>query len=89
MITSQCPYCFDEKTVTADKRQWMIHLAGHRPNIIHNMSQMSSNCAIYPCNVNFADRQHVISHYRYKHKRSDIIEWAFSRLSPVFTPTIC
>jgi len=84
MITNQCDYCFDEKMVTADKRQWVIHLAGHRPDIIHSLSQVSSHCILYPCAASFANQIQARSHYRYDHKRSDIIEWAFSQIPPVF-----
>ena len=86
MITSQCPYCFNEKMTTNNKKQWMTHLFGHKDEIIHSLNQIYSECIFYPCMVRFTNERHAISHYRHDHKRYGVVDWAFSKLPQVYVP---
>ena len=88
IISTQCQYCLNEKKITADSNQWKIHLAGHRKDIIHELSKYSSDCMIFPCSSKFSNQVQAIHHYRYFHKRGDIVKWAFFRLAHVFVPGI-
>ena len=83
MITSTCPYCFNEKMMSADAKQWMIHLSEHRADIIYSMSLAQTSCLLCQHDLPFGNRINAESHYRWDHKRSEITKWAFTRLSGV------
>ena len=82
-----CPYCFDERAISADSRQWMIHMTKHRQEIIIDLVESSSSCLL--CSFGkFTDNQTAFAHYKWGHNRSDIIKWAYLRLLPIDVSTI-
>lgn len=79
-ISSICQYCFDERQVSADRTQWLIHLSKHREDIIKSLCLMSDLCLFCAYAKPFSNRIEAASHYRWEHKRSTLLEWAFKRL---------
>jgi hypothetical protein len=82
-----CPYCFNERVISADSKQWIIHMTKHRQDIIINLVGLSPNCVL--CNFGkFTDTPTALAHYKWGHNRSDILKWAFLRLLPIDISTI-
>lgn len=79
-LSGMCSYCFNEKQITADKTQWLIHLAKHREDIIRTLCDVSDLCVFCAYSADFVDKRHAASHYRWEHKKSTLIEWALHRL---------
>ncbi|MHA7647879.1 hypothetical protein [Nitrosopumilus sp. S4] len=79
-LSSTCLYCPSERAVTAEKSQWLIHLAQHREEIIKQLTDTSSSCVLCAYPVEFANKRHASSHYRWGHKKSSIVEWSLNQL---------
>ncbi len=79
-LSSTCLYCFNNKQITAEKTKWLIHLAQHREEIIRQLSDDSTSCVLCAYSVDFANKKHASSHYRWGHKKSEIIDWALQTL---------
>ncbi|NND86802.1 MAG: hypothetical protein HKM23_05705 [Nitrosopumilus sp.] len=75
-LSSACLYCNPQRSVTAEKSQWSIHLAHHREEIIKHLADTSSSCILCAYPVEFANKEHASSHYRWGHKKSTLIDWA-------------
>lgn len=82
-ISAKCPYCNNQKSITAPKTTWQIHLANHRENIIKHMSDLTPSCVFCAYSEIFANKKHASSHYRWAHKKSDLIKWAFDNISKI------
>ena len=62
-------YCFNERQITADKTQWLIHLTKHREDIIKTLCDVSDSrlfCVYLP---NFMDKRQTTFHYRSEHEK--------------------
>ena len=79
-ILATCPYCEKTKPTTASKTSWMIHLYGHRENIIKHITDQTSACVFCAYSEIFANKKHASSHYRWAHKKSTLTEWALNNM---------
>jgi hypothetical protein len=79
-LTSTCLYCINGRQITADKSQWLMHLSGHREEIIKNLSNTSSSCIFCICPERFANKEHAAAHYRWAHKKNTLVDWSFHKL---------
>ena len=78
-LSGMCSY-YNEKQITADKTQWLIHLAKHREDIIRTLCDVSDSCVFCTYSADFVDKRRAASHYRWAHKKNTLIEWALHRL---------
>ena len=85
-LSGMCSYCFDERQITADKTQWLIHLAKHREDIIRVLCETSRSCVFCFDMPPFANTRQAVFHYKWDHKKSTLTEWALHRL-PVIIET--
>ena len=79
-LSGMCSYCFNERQVTADKNQWLIHLAKHRDDIINTLCDISCSCVFCFNMSSFVDKRQAATHYKWEHKKSTLTEWALHRL---------
>lgn len=81
-ITSMCLYCSNQQMISADSKQWMIHMTKHRQDIVKELVELSPSCVL--CSFGkFTDIKTATAHYKWGHNRSDIIKWAFLKLLSV------
>jgi len=59
--------------VTADRTSWLIHLASHREQIIKHLADTTNSCVFCAYSVEFADKKHAASHYRWGHQKSVLL----------------
>ena len=76
-FNSACIFCMPQKTVSAEKRQWMLHLRKHREAIIKLIVESYSQCPVGAYPKTFADRTEFASHLRWTHTKTELYEWAF------------
>jgi len=79
-IQSKCHYCKHGKQVTATRTSWLIHLAGHREEIIAHLVEVSESCELCAYPEMSASKKHASSHYRWAHQKHELVNWALNRL---------
>jgi len=79
-VSSVCPYCPNGRQITAEKTKWLIHLAAHREDIIKHVTGISTSCLFCAYSVEFANKKHAASHYRWGHQKSKLLDWALQCL---------
>jgi len=84
-LSSVCPYCVNDRQVTAEKTKWLIHLAGHREDIIKHLTDFSVSCVFCAYPVEFANKKHAASHYRWGHQKSTLLNWTLQYLPRLVT----
>lgn len=84
-ISSSCILCNRSKIVTAEKKQWNIHLASHREDIIRYITDNFAYCVICTYGKPFDDKSQAAAHLRWAHKRSELIDWYFNHLFKMST----
>lgn len=77
---SKCPYCDHGKQITANQTSWSIHLASHKEEIIEHIVSTSNFCQLCSYPEMAASKKHASAHYRWAHKKHEIIKWAFDTL---------
>jgi len=79
-LSSTCPYCDNERQITADKTSWLIHLAKHREQIIEHLTETTDYCLFCSYPELAANKKHASSHYRWAHQKSMLLNWALDKL---------
>lgn len=79
-IVNTCPYCDNGKKIVANRTLWLIHLASHREEIIKHITNVSDSCEFCSYSELFTSKKHASSHYRWTHKKSELLDWVLSRL---------
>jgi len=79
-VSGVCPYCPSGRQIAAEKTKWLIHLASHREDIIKHMTDVSTSCIFCAYPVEFANKKHAASHYRWGHQKSKLLNWALQCL---------
>ncbi|MCV0431810.1 hypothetical protein [Nitrosopumilus sp.] len=82
-ILSTCPYCKIPKSIAATRTNWMIHLHGHRENIIKDLTDNTSSCVFCAYSEIFANKKHASSHYRWSHKKTDLVRWTLENMKKI------
>lgn len=80
-IINTCPYCDNEKQITANRTSWLIHLASHREKIIEHLVNVSESCIFCSYPELYENKKHAASHYRWAHQKSTLLNWALDKLS--------
>ncbi len=81
--SSLCPFCSKPKTFIAENRQWAIHLAGHREQIIQYIVDNLPSCVLCSYPTHFNEKSTAAAHIRWNHKRKELIIWAFQNLDTI------
>ncbi|MDX1441804.1 MAG: hypothetical protein R3237_05040 [Nitrosopumilaceae archaeon] len=76
--SAQCQLCESPKTVTAEDKHWLIHLTGHKDDIIRFMTNRFSNCPLC-LERKFTNKIEEEDHFRWFHTNKAIIEWYFEK----------
>lgn len=76
--TAQCKLCENPKNVTAEDKHWLIHLAGHKDDIIKYLTNHFDYCPICE-NRAFSSKTEQQDHFRWFHTRKFLIEWYFRK----------
>jgi len=79
-IASKCPYCDNRKQITANRTTWLIHLSGHREEIIEHLTDTSEYCEFCSYPELHANKKYASSHYRWAHQKSTLVNCALDRL---------
>ena len=80
IFTSTCIFCTSQKIVSAEKRQWMLHLRKHREAIIKLIVERYAKCPVGAYPKTFTDRIEFASHLRWAHTKTELYDWAFDNL---------
>jgi hypothetical protein len=81
--SSLCPFCSKPRIFIAENRQWVIHLAGHREQIIQYIVDNFSSCVLCSYPQSFTDKSTAAFHIRWNHKRNELINWAFQNMDKI------
>jgi len=74
--TAKCQLCESPKKVTAEDKHWLIHLAGHKDDIIKFLAVRLDFCPL--CNKrHFFSKTQGEDHLRWFHSKRSLIEWYF------------
>lgn len=46
MRTGSCAFCMNSKPISADKKQWLIHLSTHRESMIKCLVECYPSCVL-------------------------------------------
>ena len=74
--TAKCHLCESPKRVTAEDKHWMIHLAGHKDDIIKFLAARYDYCPLCSDPRVFSGDQGM-DHFRWHHSKKSLIEWYF------------
>lgn len=77
MRAGSCVFCVNSKRISADKKQWLIHLSGHREQMIRYVVEQYPNCVLCSHSESFTDKPNFERHVRWVHDRKTLIDWAF------------
>lgn len=78
--SSLCPFCSRPRIFIAENRQWIIHLAGHREQMIQHIVENYPSCVLCSYPKPFGEKSIAAAHVRWAHKRKELIDWAFKNL---------
>lgn len=78
--TASCIFCEHPRTIYADKKQWLIHLAGHREAIIGYVVDHFEKCPLgsYPRLIR--DKTEYAGHLKWSHSKKELLLWAYRNL---------
>ncbi|WP_428325671.1 hypothetical protein [Nitrosopumilus sp.] len=79
-VSAKCPYCINTKSIISDRTGWLTHLSNHREDIIKHLTDTTFSCVFCTYPEPSANQKHMSSHYRWSHKKSIIINWAFENM---------
>lgn len=77
---ASCVLCDNPRTIYADKRQWLIHLAGHREKIIAYIVDNYEKCPLgaYPRLI--PSKTEYAGHLKWSHTKKELLLWAYQNL---------
>lgn len=76
--TAKCQLCETPKEVTAEDKHWLIHLAGHKDDIIRFLTNRFDSCPL--CTERkFYSKTSEEDHFRWFHTRKSIIDWYYNQ----------
>ena len=78
-----CPFCSRPRVFVAENRQWAIHLAGHREQMIQYLVDNFQSCVLCSYPKFFSDKITAAEHIRWAHKRNELIKWAYENLEKI------
>jgi hypothetical protein len=81
--SSLCSFCSKPRIFIAEHKQWNIHLAGHREQIIQYIVENFPSCVLCFNPKSFSDKSTAAAHVRWAHKRQELINWAFQNLGQI------
>ena len=75
-----CVFCDVPRLIYAEKKQWMIHLAGHREKIIAYVVDNFEKCPLgsYPRLIQ--NKTEYSGHIKWSHTKKELLEWAYRNL---------
>lgn len=78
--SASCVFCENPRTIYADKKQWLIHLAGHREKIIAYVVDHFEKCPLgaYPRLIK--DKTEYAGHLKWSHTKKELLLWAYRNL---------
>lgn len=78
--TASCIFCDNPRPIYANKKQWLIHLAGHREKIIAYVVDNFEKCPLgaYPRLIN--NKTEYAGHIKWSHTKKELLDWAYRNL---------
>lgn len=76
--TAKCQLCENPREVTAEDKHWLIHLAGHKDDIIKFLTNRFENCPLCS-NRTFFTKSAQEDHLRWFHQKKSLIDWYFKK----------
>jgi hypothetical protein len=75
-----CIFCDNPRPIYADKKQWLIHLAGHREKIIAYVVDHFEKCPLgaYPRLIK--NKTEYAGHLKWSHTKKELLIWAYRNL---------
>ena len=81
--SSLCPFCSKPRIFIAENKQWSIHLASHREQIIRYIVDNFPSCVLCSYPKFFEEKSTAAAHIRWAHKKQELIFWAFQNLGKI------
>lgn len=78
--TTSCVLCEKPRIITAEDRQWLIHIANHREKIIKFIVDNFSSCPLCAYPDKFYDKVTAANHLRWYHSKKHLNDWFFKNI---------